>query len=241
MKYLVGNWKMNQSLEEIASFFDDVQTNDNPNIQSWIAPQLLHVGNCRILALDKNIEVGTQNISTNDSGAFTGETSPLAAREMGVHFTLIGHSERRSLFNENNELLNKKVKNSLKNKLKVIFCIGETLQQRESGETLAILKNQTLKGLSDITGFKDIIIAYEPVWAIGTGKVATSKEIKEVHAYLRDLTKEHFKAEIPLLYGGSVKPDNVQEIMATPNVDGALVGGASLKAADYNKLYNAMK
>lgn len=241
MNYIVGNWKMNQTLGDIEVFFGDVIKNDSDNVQSWIAPQLIHLSHCLNIAKNKKIEIGTQNISTNNSGAFTGETSPVAAKEIGVSFTLVGHSERRSLFKENSELLNQKTKNALANNLKVIFCIGETLEEREADKTLEILKNQTLMGLKDITDFKNIIIAYEPVWAIGTGKVATPKEIGEVHQYLKNLCQESFGRDIPLLYGGSVKPGNVVEIMATQGVNGALVGGASLKAQDFNQLYNAMK
>jgi triosephosphate isomerase len=163
-------------------------------------------------------------------------------KSTGCEFVILGHSERRTIFKESNEVINKKIKKALKSGLKPIFCIGETLQEREEGITENIVKTQVVEGLKDITAeeLKDVIIAYEPVWAIGTGKVATPAQAQEVHAFIRNLIKELYSQEatdnMVIQYGGSVKPDNAAELLSQPDIDGALVGGACLKADSFTSI-----
>lgn len=239
-KIVVGNWKMNQSLDSIKSFFVQIQKlKTSAKCDMWIAPQAVHVSIVKELAFNLGlIQVGAQNCSDKDSGAFTGETSPQALHDLGVSFVIIGHSERRTLFHENNTLLNAKLQTALKNELNVIYCVGETLEQREKNETFKIIESQIVEGLKNLpqpTNYHNIIIAYEPVWAIGTGKTATLKEVNEVHSFIRKLLKGQ-NLSLPILYGGSVNTKNAQELFSSPEVDGALVGGASLKGEDFVSL-----
>ncbi|OIQ19221.1 MAG: triose-phosphate isomerase [Bacteriovorax sp. MedPE-SWde] len=235
--HIVGNWKMNQSTEEIKSFFNEL-ANESLTSEAWIAPQALHLGLVKELATDK-FKVGTQNSAYEDNGAFTGEISPKSIKDMGLHFTIIGHSERRSIFGETHEVLNKKAKKALDNDLTVIFCIGETLEEREAGKVEEVLSEQISKGLKDVASDK-VILAYEPVWAIGTGVTASPEQAQDTHAFIRKfLAKEtNLNADkTVILYGGSVKPSNVKELLACEDIDGGLVGGASLKAETYKGLF----
>lgn len=237
--HIVGNWKMNQTLVEISQFFIEMtKMKMELKCKAWIAPQTLHIPILKEIAFTTGaIQVGAQNCAAQDSGAFTGETSPLALADIGAEFVIIGHSERRTLFNEGNELLNQKVLGALKHNLKVIYCVGETLSERESGTTFAVIEEQLRLGLANLPADKasHLIIAYEPVWAIGTGKTATAEEAEEVHGFIR--SKLQYKAEeTVILYGGSVKPDNIDSLLRKENIDGALVGGASLKAQDFKQL-----
>ena len=205
---------------------------------AWIAPQTLHIAILKEIAFTTgSIQVGAQNCAEVDSGAYTGETSPLALADMGVEFVIIGHSERRTIYGEKNELLNQKVLNALKHDLKVIYCVGETLTERESNETFKVIEEQLTIGLKNLPADKAhlVLLAYEPVWAIGTGKVATAEQAQEVHAFIRGKL-EHKKDETIILYGGSVKPDNLDSLLRKEDIDGALVGGASLKAKDFRQL-----
>jgi len=179
--------------------------------------------------------VGAQTCSEHLSGAFTGELSPEALSELNMSFTLVGHSERRHLYGETDGQINAKIKTALTKNLRVIFCIGEQLEEREAGNTESVLKTQITNGLKDIKPSTHIVIAYEPVWAIGTGKTATPEMAQETHAYVRSVLKEiGFDADsTSILYGGSVKPDNVEGLLKCKDIDGGLVGGASLKAKDF--------
>ena len=171
-------------------------------------------------------------------GAYTGEISPIMLKELGCEYVILGHSERRQLFNEDDNLINKKIKAALQHNLKPILCIGETLKQRKNNKTFSIIKNQLkncLKNISKNDLFK-ITIAYEPIWAIGTGLNATPKQAEEVHVFIRNLLPRNIANKVRILYGGSVKPDNIQGLMKEKNIDGALVGGASLKAKDFAKI-----
>lgn len=237
--HIVGNWKMNQSLHEISNFFIEMsKMKMELKCKAWIAPQSIHIPILKEIAFTTgSIQVGAQNCCEHDSGAYTGEISPAALADMGVEFVIIGHSERRTLYNENNELLNQKVLAALKHHLKVIYCVGETLIEREENRTFSILEEQIRIGLKDLPADKAhlLLIAYEPVWAIGTGKTASSEQAEEAHAFIRSqLTQLADKTVI--LYGGSVKPDNIDSLLRKPNIDGALVGGASLKAQDFRAL-----
>jgi len=237
--HIVGNWKMNQSLHEISQFFIEMtKMKMELKCKAWIAPQAIHIPILKEMAFTTGaIYIGAQNCSEHESGAYTGEVSPASLVDLGVEFVIIGHSERRSLFLESNELLNKKVLAALKNNLKVIYCVGETLEERESNQTFKVLEEQLNIGLKNLPADKAhlLLIAYEPVWAIGTGKVATSEQAEEAHSFIRSKLT-HNANETVILYGGSVKPDNIDALLRKENIDGALVGGASLKAQDFKQL-----
>ena len=245
-RYIVGNWKMNQGLEEIGDFFgllerEDFKASKN---QVWIAPQSLHLFSCLSLAQKVGISLGAQNCSSFLRGAYTGEISPKALKEMGAVFTLLGHSERRTLFGETHKLLRAKALSALEQGLKVVFCVGETLEERESGQAFSVLSEQILLGLGGVLSSshpipQQLILAYEPIWAIGTGKAATSTMANEAHRAIRKGLVESLGPsgeDYSILYGGSVKGDNVEELLSQEHIDGALVGGASLKASDFKYL-----
>lgn len=240
--HIVGNWKMNQTLHEISNFFIEMtKMKMELKCKAWIAPQTLHIPILKEIAFTTGaIQVGAQNCSNHDSGAFTGETSPAALADIGAEFVIIGHSERRTIFGEGNSLLNEKVLAALKHNLKVIYCVGETLAEREANTTFKVIEEQMNVGLKNLPADKAhfLLIAYEPVWAIGTGKVATAEQAEEVHAFIRGKLT-HNKEETVILYGGSVKPDNIDSLLRKENIDGALVGGASLKAQDFKQLCSA--
>jgi triosephosphate isomerase len=240
--HIVGNWKMNQTLHEISNFFIEMtKMKMELKCKAWIAPQALHIPILKEIAFTTGaIQVGAQNCSNHDSGAFTGEVSPLALADIGAEFVIIGHSERRTIFGEGNTLLNEKVLAALKHNLKVIYCVGETLAERESNETFKVIEEQMSVGLKNVPADKAhlLLIAYEPVWAIGTGKVASAEQAEEVHAFIRGRLSQNAEETI-ILYGGSVKPENIDSLLRKENIDGALVGGASLKAQDFRQLCSA--
>jgi triosephosphate isomerase len=186
-----------------------------------------------------NIELGGQNSYVKESGAYTGELSPQMLKDVGCAWTIIGHSERRQYFKESDELLNEKTKFALASGLKVMFCVGETLEERQSGKMNDVLSRQVIEGLKGLSSadFDSVAVAYEPVWAIGTGVTASPEQAEDAHAYIRGLLKSQFGAEVAdkvrIQYGGSVKAENARELMSKPNVDGALVGGAALKADSF--------
>lgn len=235
--HIVGNWKMNQTVSEIDTFFDELGDLSDISCQAWIAPQAIHIGKL----LNTSVKVGAQNCCEKDSGAFTGELSSKSLKDLGAHFVIIGHSERRAIYNEGDSLLNAKTLNALKNDLQVIFCVGETLEEREAGKVDEVLKRQLTIGLAGLNSenIGKIIVAYEPVWAIGTGKVATPEQAQEAHKFSREVlsTVEGFDSEKTIiLYGGSVKPENVGGLLKNADIDGALVGGASLKGQSFRDL-----
>ena len=238
-KHIVGNWKMNQNLEDVKSFFNDLQ--GNYDCEACIAPQAMHLTHAMELGKDKGLKAGAQNCAHKNSGAFTGENSPSSLKDLGSHFTLVGHSERRALYNEGNDLLNEKTITALENNLTVIFCVGESLAEREANKVAEVITSQLSLGLQNLPAdkLKNVLIAYEPVWAIGTGKVASPEQDEEVHALIRTYLKDNgaLNSDVTfILYGGSVKPDNVSGLLSKPNIDGALVGGASLKAESFQAL-----
>ncbi len=236
-KLIFGNWKMNGSLEKWAQFSKTVfaQLNKN-NIDLgrsvlFLPDLLLHQ------ALQNNeLLVGAQNHYFEDAGAFTGETSPELLSNIGIKYALIGHSERRHVFGESIEMISQKMKAAQRNSIKPVLCIGETLEQREANKVFDTLKNQ-LVSLTSQGAVGECIVAYEPVWAIGTGKVASLEQIEEVHQFLKENLKNELGVDVKLLYGGSVKPNNVKEILNIESVDGCLVGGASLTAESYLALF----
>lgn len=242
-KYIVGNWKMNQDLAGIRDFFTGLnQVKSQLHCHAWVASQFIHVPIMKDLAFTLgNITVGAQNCSSYEKGAYTGEVAAYALADMGVHFVLIGHSERRQYFAENNKELRKKMDLALASDLTVIYCVGETLEENQKGQTQEVLKKQiheALEGMSEEKA-KKMIIAYEPVWAIGTGKTATVEQAQSAHQLIRQelgLLWPKEGADTPILYGGSVNNNNVQELLSAPDIDGGLVGGASLKAKDFINL-----
>jgi triosephosphate isomerase (TIM) len=233
-KLMVGNWKMNKNGKECAEYLEAFLAKYSGKLDAWIAPQSLYVK----LVINSPLKAGLQNCSEHVEGAYTGEVSPRTFKEMGGHFVILGHSERRQYFGETSKGINNKIKTALYEGLAVIYCVGETLSEREAGQTLSLIEDQLHQGLNDMARADalNLIIAYEPVWAIGTGKTATPAQAQEVHAHIRSVLKAKFPAfgeKIRILYGGSVKPDNVEELLAQKDIDGGLVGGASLKARDF--------
>jgi len=244
-----ANWKMNKGASEtedfISSFLSKTQGVNLP-ADIVIAPPFLSLPKLADLLHNSNpgknahsIQIAAQNCSQFDSGAYTGEVSVLMLREFYVHYVIIGHSERRSIYGETNAVINAKIKKAREANLKPIFCIGETLAEREAGKLESVLRSQISEGLKDVAKkhLSDIIIAYEPVWAIGTGVTATSAQAQEAHAFVRSLIADLYDApaaaKIRIQYGGSVKPDNAAELMACPDIDGALIGGASLEPQSF--------
>ncbi|MFY7993953.1 MAG: triose-phosphate isomerase [Bacteriovoracaceae bacterium] len=237
-KLIVANWKMNKNAKDCFDFFDTFSAKYSSKREAWVAPQSIHLNLIINLGMKCNTVAGLQNCSEHNNGAFTGEISPVSAKELGAGFVILGHSERREIFKENSKLISAKVKAAHKAGLKVIFCLGETLAEREAGITETVLKDQLHQGLSDqsLATADNLVVAYEPIWAIGTGKTATPAMAQEAHAFIRSILKNKFPGfgeTIRLLYGGSVKPDNVEELLAQKDIDGGLVGGASLKPQDF--------
>lgn len=242
--YMIGNWKMNQSLSEINAFFNEIKLENNQN-NFWIAPQSLHIATCIKQANEAGILIGSQNISDQDNGAFTGEISGDALMEIGAHFSLIGHSERRSLYGESDSFINSKVIKAIDKGIVPVVCCGETLEQRENAQTFTTVLSQLKAALKNVelNNFAELVIAYEPVWAIGTGKTASPQQAGEVHSKIRALLIELYGDlgnELTILYGGSVKPSNIKELMEQDDINGGLVGGASLKAESFNLLCAAI-
>ena len=242
---IAGNWKMHNTLAESAALITALTKAGNKNqVEIIVAPSYTSLAKVAELAKGSEIQVAAQDVHWEDKGAFTSAVSPVQAKDAGATHTLIGHSERRSVFGDTDEILNKKVAAALRHGLTVIFCVGETLEEREAGKTLSVIEGQLQNGLKDFTEeqLKGLIIAYEPVWAIGTGKTATPDQAQEVHAairaYLAKAYSQAFADATRILYGGSVKDSNVDEIMAKEDVDGALVGGQSLIAEKFARIIN---
>jgi triosephosphate isomerase len=240
---IAGNWKMYKSVPESIEFANKlIPLVSDSDIDIMIAPPFTSLFAVSEIIKHSKIDLGAQDIFWEKEGAFTGEISPVMLISAGCRYVIVGHSERRQYFGETDETVNKKLNAVMTSGLIPIMCIGETESQREEGKTFSVLDKQIKKGLEGLTLNKDrmLVIAYEPVWAIGTGKTALPDQVQEVHLYLRKKLEEthgnHNAAAIRLLYGGSVKPDNISELMSLPDVDGALVGGASLNADTFNKI-----
>ncbi|MFV0288775.1 MAG: triose-phosphate isomerase [Mycoplasmatales bacterium] len=241
---IAGNWKMNKTFQEAEEFVKGLIKEDLAKIDAEIQlfVPALYLKSLTELTKGSKVVIGAQNIHQEVAGAYTGEISVDMLNSIKISDTLIGHSERRQYFNETNDIVNKKTLLALKNGIKPVVCIGETLEEREANITNQVLKTQTVEALKDVVqaDMEKIIVAYEPVWAIGTGKTATANDANEACKYVRSVVEELYGTEIAqnlvIQYGGSVKPDNVQEILAQSDINGALVGGASLELASYLKL-----
>lgn len=245
---IAGNWKMYKTRDEALQFIYAVnqEVPSRDLVESVVCANDVFLRDL-VKRQGENIKIGAQNMHYAENGAFTGETSPLMLETTGVEYVIIGHSERRAMFNETDETVNLKVHAAIKHELTPIICVGESLEIREAGATDAVVKNQVLKAYLNIDRHQALktIIAYEPIWAIGTGKTATPEQaeetIKNIREVLKDIYGEDVSNRVRILYGGSVNTKNVDSLLAQENIDGALVGGASLDAASYLTLVNAAK
>jgi triosephosphate isomerase len=246
-KLIAGNWKMNKTSADAVSLARELvaAVGTQPDVEIVICPPFTAL-EVVAKAIDGSlIKLGAQNMHFEASGAFTGEVSAPMLRAIFTTHVILGHSERRSLFGETDELVNKKLLAALKNQLRPILCVGESLAEREAGSTLKVVQTQTGRGLEGVS--KDqastLIVAYEPVWAIGTGKVATTEQAQEVHAFIRGLLTKHYgeavAQKVRILYGGSMKPANAPELLAQKDIDGGLIGGASLESRSFVELIKA--
>jgi len=238
---VAGNWKMNMNQEQTAQLIADLKEAMPSNDASvMIAPTFVNLAKAVELTEGTNIEVIAQNMHFEASGAYTGEISADMLKSIGIQTVILGHSERRAYFGETDEILAKKVKAALDNGMQVVFCFGEELDQRKSGEHFNVVESQLKNALFELpaSAWSQIVLAYEPVWAIGTGETASADQAQEMHAYIRKTIAAQYSNEVAdqvsVLYGGSVKPNNASEIFSKPDVDGGLIGGASLNAEDFS-------
>jgi triosephosphate isomerase len=248
-KYLiVGNWKMNRTpsqssplIEEFLRLANGVHFSEKLSLA--ICPPFTSLERGASLLKNSPIALGAQNLYCESEGAFTGEISPPMLRDLGVRYVIIGHSERRSIFQESNELIHRKIEAAQRHQLTPILCVGETLAERESGQAKSVIGGQIHSALGGIED-KNLVIAYEPVWAIGTGKTATPEMAQEIHAFIRDLLEKQFSREglaMHILYGGSMKANNAAELLSQPDITGGLIGGASLLADDFMAIGQAVE
>jgi triosephosphate isomerase len=247
--FLAGNWKMNtdcnSSVELAKQVADRLEQSAAEKATVTVCPPFVYLASVAKALSSSNISIGAQNVYFEKNGAFTGEISCAMLKDVGCSYVIIGHSERRHVIGEKDELINKKIIAAINGGLLPIFCVGELLEEREANKTEAVITRQIEKGLAGIDAEKmsAVTIAYEPVWAIGTGKTATKEQAQEVHLFIRNLiTKlydKHLAQQIRIQYGGSVKPSNAKELMSQPDIDGLLVGGASLKADDFVAIVEA--
>ena len=244
MPFIAGNWKMNKTVAESIDLVKQLKASLSgiEGVEVAVAPPFTALYAVRKELEGSPIRLAAQNLFWEEKGAFTGEIAPPMLKEVGCDYVILGHSERRQFFGETDETVNRKVRAALSQGLKVIFCIGETLKEREEGKTFAVIERQVPGGLKDIhkEEMRSIVVAYEPVWAIGTGKTATPEQAEEVHRFIRKKLAELYSTEIAegvrIQYGGSVTPENVKGLMRQENIDGALVGGASLKPETFSKI-----
>ncbi|MFA6079168.1 MAG: triose-phosphate isomerase [Candidatus Omnitrophota bacterium] len=238
---IAGNWKMNKNITEAIDLANNLKRGllDIDGVEIIICPPFTALSDVKEVIMDTNIKLGAQDVYWEKEGAFTGEVSAPMLKELGCDYCIIGHSERRQFFGETNTTVNKKVKAALAEKLKPIVCVGEMLEERKSQKTFDVVKDHVENGLAGLSkeDMRSVTIAYEPVWAIGTGLTATKEQAEEVHKYIRGIIKKMFGVEtadeVRIQYGGSVKADNIKELITEEDVDGALVGGASLKADSF--------
>ena len=249
-KIVAGNWKMNKNLQEgieLAQGLNEALAADKPNCDVIICTPFIHLAKVSEIINHDVIGLGAENCADKASGAYTGEVSAEMVKSTGAEYVILGHSERREYYNETPEILKEKVDLALANGLKVIFCIGESLEQREANEQSAVVKAELEGSVFHLTPeqFANVVVAYEPIWAIGTGKTATAEQAEEIHAYIRSVIADKYgnevAAETSILYGGSCKASNAPELFAKPDIDGGLIGGASLKVADFKGIIDAWK
>lgn len=246
---VAGNWKMNKNLQEgiaLAKELNEILTTDKPHCDVIICTPFIHLASVTPLVDGSVISVGAENCADKASGAYTGEVSAEMVASTGAKYVILGHSERRAYYHETVEILAEKVKLALANGLRPIFCIGEVLAEREANKQNEVVEAQLASVFSlSAEDFGKIVLAYEPVWAIGTGKTATPEQAQEIHAHIRSLVAAKYGSEVAentsILYGGSCKPSNAKELFAKPDVDGGLIGGAALKAADFKGIIDAFK
>ncbi len=246
--FVAGNWKMHKTLKETEQFFNEFipMVSSIQKVEIMIAPPFTSLECAIKLTRDTNIKIGAQNMFWETEGAYTGEISAKFLTELGCKYVIIGHSERRKYFHEKDDWVNKKLHTALVQGLTPIMCIGETFEERETGKTFTVLERQLREGLKDFSGnnIKKIVIAYEPVWAIGTGKTATPETAEEAHSFIRDYLRKNFGEEatkIRILYGGSIKPENISNLFKEPDIDGGLVGGASLSPESFSKIIKTVE
>jgi triosephosphate isomerase (TIM) len=247
-KIVAGNWKMNKNANETKDLLNDLihKLPSGKEAKIIVAPTFVNLAQAVKQLENTNIVVAAQNMHQNENGAYTGEISVDMLKSVGVKTVLIGHSERRAYFHENDALLANKVDTALNHDMTVIFCFGEELKDRQSGNYFNIVENQLRDGLFHIKNesWSNIVLAYEPVWAIGTGETASPEQAQEMHLFIRETVRKVFGSDIAedlsILYGGSVKPDNAKEIFSKPDVDGGLIGGAALKADDFAAIVNGI-
>ncbi|HMC01532.1 MAG TPA: triose-phosphate isomerase [Flavobacteriaceae bacterium] len=243
---VAGNWKMNNDLPQTETLITDLRKQKKTsNAEVMIAPTFTNLWHAFETLRMSDIEVIAQNMHFAENGAYTGEISASMLKSVGINTVILGHSERREYFNETDELLAKKVDAALTSNMRVIFCFGEELADRKSGKQESVVESQIKNALFHLeaSAFKNIVLAYEPVWAIGTGETASPEQAQDMHAFIRKTLANKYGANVAdsvsILYGGSVKPNNAQEIFSKPDVDGGLIGGASLKAEDFFAIVNA--
>ncbi len=247
-KIVAGNWKMNLNLQEGVALVNELKAAlaaEKPNCDVIICTPFIHLATVAGITEGTVIGLGAENCADKEKGAYTGEVSASQVKSTGAQYVILGHSERRAYYGETAEILKEKVNLALANGLKVIFCIGEVLEEREAGKQNEVVGAQLADSLFDLTEeqLSNIILAYEPVWAIGTGKTATAEQAQDMHAFIRGVIAGRFgknaAEEISILYGGSCKPSNAKEIFSKPDVDGGLIGGAALKCADFKGIIDA--
>jgi len=245
-KIVAGNWKMNNGLQETELLINElVKETNHSGCEVMIAPSFVSLKTSIDYLKNKAIEVVSQNVHQKNNGAYTGEISAKMLSSIGIKTTIIGHSERREYFNETHEILKNKVDTSLENSINIIFCFGEELKDRKNNNHFRIISNQISESLFHLSSseWDNIILAYEPVWAIGTGETASSDQVQEMHSFIRNFIAQKYSTElaqkISILYGGSVKPNNAKEIFSMEDVDGGLIGGASLNSKDFFSIVNS--
>ena len=243
---VAGNWKMNNDQSQTQTLLNTLKNHKKPeNVRVMVAPAFTQLSQCVTLLEEDMISVTAQNVNAAASGAYTGEVSVDMLKGVGVNTVILGHSERRSLYHENNTSLADKVNTAIEAGMEIIFCFGEQLEERKSNRHFEVVKEQLSEALFHLSAevWSQIILAYEPVWAIGTGETASPAQAQEMHAFIRNLIQDHYTADlaqkVAILYGGSVKPGNAQEIFSMEDVDGGLIGGASLNAEDFMAIVNA--
>ncbi|SHJ63337.1 triose-phosphate isomerase [Flavobacterium haoranii] len=244
---VAGNWKMHKNNSETVALLQDIiAKNGTPNCEVVVAPTFVNLKTAVDTVNGKNITVAAQNMHQAEGGAYTGEIAASMLTDIGVNTVILGHSERRAYFHETDALLANKVDTALKHEMRVIFCFGEELKDRQKENHFNVVEYQLRDGLFHLEkkDWKCIVLAYEPVWAIGTGETASPEQAQEMHQFIRELIAKVYGSDVAdnvsILYGGSVKPDNAKEIFSKPDVDGGLIGGAALKADDFLAIVNAM-